>query len=189
MNIEDRRAFLIILDGWGHGPIPEVSAIKQARTPYVDNLYQHYPNAELVTHGEQVGLPDGQMGNSEVGHLNIGAGRIVYQELARINRAIADGSLQTNETLLQALEQTRQKDGALHLLGLVSNGGVHSHINHLKALCDIAQNAGLNRVFVHAFTDGRDVDPKSGAEFIEELDAHIQGSAVEAVVYARPQLP
>jgi len=141
--MKNQPVILVILDGWGHGPKPEVSAIAQAETPYVDSLYDRYPNAELVTYGEAVGLPEGQMGNSEVGHLNIGAGRIVYQELARINKAIRDRRLHQNTELLDAMREAKKNDKALHLMGLVSDGGVHSHHQHLMALCDIAEEVGL----------------------------------------------
>lgn len=177
--MEKKRVLLVILDGWGHGPNPEVSAIAQAETPFVDSLYDKYPNAELTTHGEQVGLPEGQMGNSEVGHLNIGAGRIVYQELARINKAIRDGELAKNEELLRALKRTKEKGKALHLFGLASDGGVHSHHRHLMALCDIALDNGLEKIYIHAFTDGRDTDPKSGKGFIGEVLDHIEGTPVQ----------
>jgi len=160
---------LIILDGWGKGPRPEVDAIYQARTPFMDGLCRDYPQAELVTFGEAVGLPEGQMGNSEVGHMNIGAGRVVYQELARINKAIRDGELAANPVLQQAMAYAKAGNRALHLMGLVSDGGVHSHIDHLKALCTIAAKAGLQDIFVHAFTDGRDCDPKSGLGFLQDL--------------------
>ncbi len=170
---------LIILDGWGHGPKPAVSAITQAKTPFVDNLYQQYPNSELVTYGEDVGLPAGQMGNSEVGHLNIGAGRVVYQELARINKAISDRQLHQNEVLVKALQYAKEQNVAVHLIGLVSDGGVHSHINHLKALCDITQEQACDKVFVHAFTDGRDTAPTSGLGFLQELEAHIKKQDVQ----------
>ncbi len=173
------KAILIILDGWGHGQNPEVSAIAQANTPFVDSLYKNYPNAELITYGKDVGLPDGQMGNSEVGHLNIGAGRVVYQELAKINKAIEDQSLHSNPTLIKALQFARDNNKSVHLMGLVSDGGVHSHIDHLKALCDITQEQSLQNVFIHAFTDGRDVDPKSGIRFLEEISAHIKNQNVE----------
>ena len=149
-----KKVLLVILDGWGHGPNPEVSAIAKANTPFVDSLYKKYPNAELVTFGEEVGLPEGQMGNSEVGHLNIGAGRIVYQELARINKSIRDKDLHKNTRLLAALNKAKTEGKAVHFMGLVSDGGVHSHINHLKALCDIAENNGNDKVFFHAFMDG-----------------------------------
>lgn len=171
-----KRVALIILDGWGHGPKPEVSAIAQANTPFMDSLYQQYPNAELVTFGEAVGLPEGQMGNSEVGHLNIGAGRIVYQELARIHKAIRERELHQNPVLLKALAYAKSNHKPVHLIGLVSDGGVHSHLDHLKALCDIAQAKGITQTYIHAFTDGRDCDPKSGLGFIRQLMEHIQGA-------------
>lgn len=176
--MEKQKVILVILDGWGHGPDPARSAIAQGNTPYVDSLYDAYPNAELTTFGEEVGLPEGQMGNSEVGHLNIGAGRIVYQELARINKAIREGELQKNETLVKALQKAKDKGSAVHFMGLLSDGGVHSHINHLKALCDIATEQGLEEVYIHAFLDGRDCDPKSGAGFLEDLQKHISGQPV-----------
>lgn len=157
------------MDGWGHGKVPAADAIAHSRTPFVHSLYSKYPNSELVTCGEDVGLPDGQMGNSEVGHLNIGAGRIVYQELQRINVAVRDGELDTNPTLMAAFDTAKASGKTLHFIGLVSDGGVHSHINHIKALCSLAQKHGLPKVAVHAFTDGRDTDPKSGYEFIENL--------------------
>jgi len=169
-----KRLALLILDGWGHGPKPEVSAIAQADTPFMDSLYQKYPNAELITHSEAVGLPDGQMGNSEVGHLNIGAGRIVYQELARINKAVRERTLHTNPVLLEAMAHAKANDKPVHFIGLVSDGGVHSHINHLMALCDIAQEQGVAHSYVHTFTDGRDCDPKSGLNFIKTLTEHIE---------------
>jgi 2,3-bisphosphoglycerate-independent phosphoglycerate mutase len=174
-----QRALLVILDGWGHGAKPEDSAIEQAETPFVDSLYDEYPNAELVTHGLQVGLPDGQMGNSEVGHLNIGAGRIVYQELARINKAIDDRELHQNKVLLDALHYAKANNKPVHLMGLVSDGGVHSHINHLKALCDIAQENGVADVFIHAFMDGRDTDPEGGEGYLNDLLQHIEGQSAK----------
>jgi 2,3-bisphosphoglycerate-independent phosphoglycerate mutase len=176
--MEKQKVILVILDGWGHGPDPKRSAIAQADTPYVDSLYDAYPNAQLITYGEEVGLPEGQMGNSEVGHLNIGAGRIVYQELARINKAIREGVFQKNETLINALKKAKEKGSAVHLMGLVSDGGVHSHINHLKAFCDVTTEQGLDKVYIHAFLDGRDCDPKSGEGFLKELTAHIADQPV-----------
>ena len=167
--MENKRVLLVILDGWGHGPKPEVSAIAQADTPFVDSLYSQYPHAELTTFGEAVGLPEGQMGNSEVGHLNIGAGRVVYQELARINKAVRERELHQNPVLLETLRYAKANDKALHLFGLVSDGGVHSHHAHLAALCAIAAENGLEKIFIHAFTDGRDTDPKSGLGFIREV--------------------
>lgn len=174
-----KRVALIILDGWGHGPDPKVSAIAQADTPFVDRLHEQYPNSELTTFGEAVGLPEGQMGNSEVGHLNIGAGRIVYQELARIHKAIRERALHENPTLLNALQYAKDNDKAVHIMGLVSDGGVHSHIKHLKALCDITQEQDVARTYIHAFTDGRDCDPKSGVGFIQDLQQHIESQRVE----------
>ncbi len=167
------------MDGWGLGPKPEADAIAQANTPFFDALWQKYPHSTLITHSEEVGLPDGQMGNSEVGHLNIGAGRIVWQELARINKAIRERELHKNKVLLDALHYARTHDKAVHLLGLVSDGGVHSHIEHLKSLCDIATEQGNQKVFVHAFTDGRDCDPRSGANFIQDLLQHIENKPVK----------
>lgn len=157
------------MDGWGLGQVPSADAIAQADTPFVDALYQQYPYATLVTHSELVGLPDGQMGNSEVGHLNIGAGRVVYQELARINKAIRERELHQNPTLLKAIQYAKDNGKPLHIMGLVSDGGVHSHINHLKALIDIVEEQGLKQAYIHAFTDGRDCDPKSGLGFLKEI--------------------
>jgi 2,3-bisphosphoglycerate-independent phosphoglycerate mutase len=173
------KVMLVILDGWGHGPKPEVSAIAQANTPFVDSLYQRYPNSELVTYGEEVGLPEGQMGNSEVGHLNIGAGRVVYQELVRINKAIREKTLGENETLLNALNYAKANNVNVHLLGLVSDGGVHSHINHLKGICDITEENGLKNVFIHAFMDGRDTAPKGGLNYLKDVAKHIQNTNVK----------
>lgn len=169
---------LIIMDGWGHGENAAASAIAQAKTPNVDSYYSRYPNAELRTDGEFVGLPEGQMGNSEVGHLNLGAGRIVYQELQRIFVAIRNGELAANKTLLKALDHAKQHQKKVHVLGLVSDGGVHSHIKHLFALCDIAKDNGIakDQLCIHAFTDGRDCDPKSGLGFIRDLQKHLQNS-------------
>lgn len=164
---------LVIMDGWGLGKVPAADAIAAADTPFIDSLYDRYPHTTLVTCGEAVGLPDGQMGNSEVGHLNLGAGRIVYQELQRINVAVADRSLFSNPVLVSTIDHALQHNKALHLMGLVSNGGVHSHIDHLKALVACCAQKGLKKVFVHAFTDGRDCDPKSGLGFIHELQQYL----------------
>ena len=164
------------MDGWGLGKIAASDAIQHARTPFVTSLYNQYPHTTLTTCGEAVGLPDGQMGNSEVGHLNLGAGRIVYQELQRINVAIRDGELAQNATFLQALHYARTAGKPLHLMGLVSDGGVHAHIAHLKAILNICQQQGVPQVFVHAFTDGRDTDPKSGLHFISDLQQHINST-------------
>ncbi len=171
-----KKVILIIMDGWGLGKVASADAIQNAKTPFVSSLYSKYPNTTLITCGEAVGLPDGQMGNSEVGHLNLGAGRIVYQELQRINVAVRDGSFEKNEQLLAAIRFAKKSNKPLHLLGLVSNGGVHSHINHLKAIIDVCKNENLSDVFIHAFTDGRDCDPKSGLGFIKELQAHLNDS-------------
>lgn len=160
---------LIILDGWGIGDRSKSDAIFQANTPYMDYLLANYPNATLKTSGEDVGLPDGQMGNSEVGHLNIGAGRIVYQELTRINKSIRDGEFFQNKALLEAFETAKNKGVALHFMGLVSKGGVHSSQEHLYALCKMAEDAGITQSYIHAFTDGRDCDPKSGLGYLQEL--------------------
>lgn len=170
-----RKAALIILDGWGHGLNPEVSALAQAETPFVDNLYNQYPNAELVTFGEEVGLPEGQMGNSEVGHLNIGAGRVVYQELARINKEIKEDTLKDNLVLKAGIAQAKATTKRIHLLGLVSDGGVHSHINHLLALCDILKDEPVE-VFIHAFMDGRDTDPKGGYDYLTTVHEAIENT-------------
>ena len=163
----------MILDGWGVTQDPTVSAIAQAKTPFIDSLYSKYPNAQLLTHGMNVGLPDGQMGNSEVGHMNLGAGRIVYQDLAKVNLAVKNNTLQEEPVLKQAFDYAKKYNKSIHLIGLVSDGGVHSHINHLKGLLSAAKAEKLEKVFVHAFTDGRDVDPKSGAGFIKELKDHM----------------
>lgn len=169
-----KKVLLIIMDGWGLGKVAAADAIQQANTPFTDALYHKYPQTTLTTCGEAVGLPDGQMGNSEVGHLNLGAGRIVYQELQRINVAIRDGSFSKNESLLTAIRFAKNNNKPLHLIGLVSNGGVHSHINHLKSILDVCKHEGLKNVFIHAFTDGRDCDPKSGLGFIKDLAAHLK---------------
>lgn len=168
-----KKVILVIMDGWGLGKVASSDAIQHANAPFVKSLYLNYPNSTLVTCGEAVGLPDGQMGNSEVGHLNLGAGRIVYQELQRINVAIRDGSFAKNEELLKSIRYAKVNKKPLHLLGLVSDGGVHSHINHLKAIVDVCKNEGLNDVFIHAFTDGRDTDPKSGLGFMKDLQSHL----------------
>ena len=167
-----RKVILIIMDGWGLGKVKSSDAIQNSNTPFVSSLYAKYPNTTLTTCGEAVGLPEGQMGNSEVGHLNLGAGRIVYQELQRINVAIREGMFTKNERLLESIKYAKQNKKPLHLLGLVSNGGVHSHINHLKAILDVCKQQGLTQVFIHAFTDGRDCDPKSGLGFIKQLEEH-----------------
>ena len=163
----------MILDGWGITQDPSVSAIAQANTPFIDSLYKKYPHAQLRTDGMNVGLPEGQMGNSEVGHMNLGAGRIVYQDLAKINMAINNGTLQEEPELQKAFDYAKTNNKKVHFIGLVSNGGVHSHIEHLKALLTAAHKDGLKDVYVHAFTDGRDVDPHSGKGFISDLQNHL----------------
>ena len=171
--MKDKKVILIIMDGWGLGINKKSDAIQHAKTPFVSSLYAKYPNTTLVTCGEDVGLPEGQMGNSEVGHLNLGAGRIVYQELQRINVAIRTGEFAKNESLLKAIHYAKENNKPLHLIGLVSDGGVHSHINHLKALTGMCKDAGLTNVLVHAFTDGRDTDPRSGLGFLTDLQNHL----------------
>ncbi len=171
-----KKVILIIMDGWGIGKVASSDAIRHAKTPFTKSLYNVYPNSTLTTCGEAVGLPEGQMGNSEVGHLNLGAGRIVYQELQRINVAIRDGSFPKNEILLSSIREAKKNNKDLHLIGLVSNGGVHSHIDHLKAIIDICKAEKQESVFIHAFTDGRDCDPKSGLGFIKQLQLHLNSS-------------
>lgn len=171
-----KKVILIIMDGWGLGKVASADAIQNANVPFTRSLYSSYPNSTLITCGEAVGLPEGQMGNSEVGHLNLGAGRVVYQELQRINVAVRDGSFAKNSVLLNAIRYAKDNQKPLHLLGLVSDGGVHSHINHLKAITDVCKAEGLSDVFIHAFTDGRDCDPKSGLGFIKELQEHLNNS-------------
>jgi 2,3-bisphosphoglycerate-independent phosphoglycerate mutase len=164
---------LIILDGWGIGDKSASDAISAAHTPYMDSLWSMYPHATLQTSGEHVGLPDGQMGNSEVGHLNIGAGRIVYQELTRINKSIREGAFQENPVILEAFKVVKERNAKLHFIGLVSEGGVHSSQAHLHTLCDMAKNHDIENVYIHAFTDGRDCDPKSGLTYIQKLEEHL----------------
>ncbi len=163
----------MILDGWGKSPDPKVSAIDNAHTPFIDSLYTKYPNAQLRTDGLNVGLPEGQMGNSEVGHMNLGAGRIVYQDLAKINLAVANKTMQQEKPLTEAFEYAKKNNKAVHFLGLASDGGVHSHTSHLRELIDVGQSLGVQNMFVHAFTDGRDVDPKSGVQYIENLESYL----------------
>lgn len=174
-----KRVGLIILDGWGIGDGSKSDAITHANTPFMDHLMKEYPTAQLLTCGEHVGLPDGQMGNSEVGHLNIGAGRIVYQELTRINKSIIEGDFFQNTVLQNAFRRAKAQDKKVHFIGLVSEGGVHSSQGHLHALCDMAMKFELNKVFIHAFTDGRDCDPKSGRQFFANLERHIAGSPIQ----------
>jgi 2,3-bisphosphoglycerate-independent phosphoglycerate mutase len=168
-----KKAILIIMDGWGLGKVASSDAIQHAHVPFVSSLYKKYPHTTVITCGEAVGLPDGQMGNSEVGHLNLGAGRIVYQELQRINVAVRDGQFQQNPILLDSIRYAKENNKPLHLLGLVSDGGVHSHTNHLKSIVSVCKQEGLENVFIHAFTDGRDTDPKSGLAYLTGLQAHL----------------
>ena len=172
--MEAKKVILIIMDGWGLGKVKSSDAIQNANVPFVSSLYSKFPNTTLITCGEDVGLPAGQMGNSEVGHLNLGAGRIVYQELERINVAIRTGEFQKNKVLLSSIRFAKQNNKKLHLLGLVSDGGVHSHINHIKALASLCASEGLSNVLIHAFTDGRDTDPKSGLGFLTDLQNHLK---------------
>jgi 2,3-bisphosphoglycerate-independent phosphoglycerate mutase len=163
----------MILDGWGLGTNPKVSAITHAKTPYINSLYNKYPHSKLEASGLAVGLPAGQMGNSEVGHMNIGAGRVVYQDLVKVNKAVEEKELDQNPVLLEALQYAKANNKAVHFIGLLSDGGVHSHINHVKGLCTIANNCQLKNVFVHVFTDGRDTDPKGGINYVKELQNHL----------------
>lgn len=172
-----KKVVLIIMDGWGEGPKTEANAIEQAHVPFVKSLYTKYPHAELITSGEAVGLPEGQMGNSEVGHINIGAGRVVFQELVRINKAIREKTIDANPALVEAFKYAKTNNKKVHLMGLISDGGVHSMTAHLKKLCDMAKDNALPEVFIHAFTDGRDTDPKSGLHYIADLEEHLQHSS------------
>ena len=172
-----KKALLMILDGWGIGNHSKSDVIFSTPTPYWDSLLKDYPHSQLQASGENVGLPNGQMGNSEVGHLNIGAGRVVYQDLVTINKACADGSILENPEIKSAFSYAKSSGKAIHFMGLTSNGGVHSSLDHLFALCDIAKHYGLEKVYIHCFMDGRDTDPRSGKGFIEELEAHCAKSA------------
>ena len=172
--METKKLVLLILDGWGYGKKDKSDAAFAAKTPFFDSLLLNYPNSKLEASGEAVGLPAGQMGNSEVGHMNLGAGRVVYQELGRINKAIEDRTLHSNATLVNAFAYAKANNKPVHFIGLVSDGGVHAHINHLMALCDAAGEAGLKDVFVHAFLDGRDTDPNGGLNYISTLDKHLK---------------
>ena len=174
----------MILDGWGIAKDPSVSAINKAKTPYIDSLYDKHANSKLITYGAGVGLPEGQMGNSEVGHMNLGAGRIVYQDFARINLDIDENRFNDLENLKNPLKELQKNKKKLHLIGLVSDGGVHSHINHLEAILKLTGEMNLDKVFVHAFTDGRDVDPKSGKGFIDRIEKFSQsnGATLASVI-------
>ncbi len=172
----NKKVILMILDGWGNSPDPKVSAIDHASTPFIDSLYKKYPFATLRTDGLHVGLPEGQMGNSEVGHMNLGAGRIVYQDLVKVNLAVENKTINTEKVLVDAFKYAKENNKNVHFLGLLSDGGVHSHIKHLFGLIDAADDYGLEHTFVHAFTDGRDVDPKSGYGFLTELESYLEKS-------------
>ena len=181
-----QKALLMILDGWGVGPRDKSNAIYHTPTPYWDYLLSRYPNSVLQASGEDVGLPDGQMGTSEVGHLNIGAGRVVYQDLVKINKAIADGTIRKNPEVVAAFTAAKERGCGIHFMGLTSNGGVHSSLEHLMALCDIAKDYGLSKVFVHCFMDGRDTDPESGKGFVDQVERHCaQSAGVVASVVGR----
>jgi 2,3-bisphosphoglycerate-independent phosphoglycerate mutase len=169
----NKKVLLMILDGWGIATNKDVSAIDKAKTPFVNSLYGKYPHSKLEASGLAVGLPPGQMGNSEVGHMNIGAGRVVYQDLVRVNKAIEEHELDDNAVLNEAFDYARRANKNIHLIGLVSDGGVHSHIEHLKGLISIANSRGVKNLFVHAFMDGRDTDPKGGVGYLSDLIAHL----------------
>jgi 2,3-bisphosphoglycerate-independent phosphoglycerate mutase len=171
-----KKVALIILDGWGLGDGSKSDAIANSNTPFVNSLYKKYPHSTLLTSGRNVGLPDGQMGNSEVGHLNIGAGRIVYQDLELINKAIREKTIDTNPVLIEAFDYAKKNNKPVHFIGLVSEGGVHSSQSHLHYLCEMAKTKGLQDVFIHAFMDGRDTDPKSGLGCLKNLESHLQKS-------------
>jgi len=175
----NKKVILLILDGWGVTQDPSVSAIFNAKTPFINSLYDLYPSSELRTDGEHVGLPEGQMGNSEVGHMNLGAGRIVYQNLAKINIAVREGKLAKETELIKAFNYAKENNKNVHLLGLISDGGIHSHINHAKGLLDAAHKNNVNNVYLHAFTDGRDCDPKSGKYFIKDIEEHMKNTTGE----------
>lgn len=175
----NKKVILMILDGWGKSPDPKVSAIDNANVPFIESLYKNYPSAQLRTDGLHVGLPEGQMGNSEVGHMNLGAGRIVYQDLAKINLAVANNTLAQEPVLKDAFQFAKDNNKKVHFIGLVSDGGVHSHTSHLRGLIDATQAYGLENVYIHAFTDGRDVDPKSGQKYIQDLQNYIATTPVK----------
>ncbi|WP_075342394.1 2,3-bisphosphoglycerate-independent phosphoglycerate mutase [Tenacibaculum agarivorans] len=172
----NKKVILMILDGWGISPNPEISAVDKANTSFIDSLYEKFPHSELRTDGEFVGLPEGQMGNSEVGHINLGAGRIVYQNLAKINKAVKENTLANEEELVKAFKYAKENNKNVHLLGLISDGGIHSHIDHVKGLLKSADEFGLDNIYLHAFTDGRDTDPKSGKGFIEDIEKYMAES-------------
>lgn len=177
--MKNKKVLLMILDGWGITQNEKISATAKAKTPFIDNLFEKYPTTTLRTDGEFVGLPKGQMGNSEVGHMNLGAGRIVYQNLAKINKAILEKTFFKESVLLNTFEYAKKNQKNLHIMGLVSDGGIHSHIGHLKAILEIAKNQKINNIYLHAFTDGRDCDPKSGIHFIKALQEMIKNTNIK----------
>ncbi len=177
--VETKKLALIILDGWGYGKADKSNAILAANTPFFNELVATYPNSKLEASGMAVGLPEGQMGNSEVGHMNLGAGRVVYQELGRIHKAVDDGELLTNPVLKEAFDYAKSEKKNVHFIGLLSDGGVHSHIKHIFGLCDAAKANDLENVFIHAFLDGRDTDPNGGANYVKALEKHIENSPVK----------
>ncbi len=177
--MDEKHALLVILDGWGISSDEKISALAQANTPFMDHLCKNYPNSTLVTYGEEVGLPQGQMGNSEVGHLNIGAGRIVYQDFAKINKSVADKEFYTHPVFTKAMDYANENNKSVHFIGLLSDGGVHAHTSHLKALCDIAEKKDVKNTFVHAFLDGRDVDPKSGGGYLKTLQDYLDNKPIK----------
>ena len=174
--VKDKKVALLILDGWGYGKNDSSNAIIAANTPFFDKCIKQYPNSKLEASGEAVGLPAGQMGNSEVGHMNLGAGRVVYQELGRIHKAVKDGDFKTNPVLKEAFEYAKKENRKVHFIGLLSDGGVHSHTLHLKGLCDAAKSFGLEKVYIHAFSDGRDTDPNAGVGYINDLNNYLKTS-------------
>src|SRR5690606_14622878 len=172
----NKKAFLIILDGWGIGKKDSSDVIASTPTPFIDSLFEKYPHATVRTSGEDVGLPDGVMGNSEVGHLNIGAGRVIFQDLVKINKAVADNSILQNQTLLDAYAYAKKEGKKIHLIGLLSDAGVHSMDHHAYKLCDMAKDHGIDNIFIHALMDGRDTDPRSGLEYMKRLQNHLKKS-------------
>jgi 2,3-bisphosphoglycerate-independent phosphoglycerate mutase len=169
----NKKVLLMILDGWGIAVNKKVSAIDHAKTPFINSLYPTYANSKLEASGLAVGLPAGQMGNSEVGHMNIGAGRVIYQDLVKVNKAVDEKELDKNQVLLDAFDYAKKNNKNFHLIGLLSDGGVHSHLHHLKGICTIAHNNGIKNLFIHAFTDGRDTDPKGGLNYLKDLQTHL----------------
>lgn len=179
--MKSKKVALLILDGWGYGKNDSSNAILAANTPFFDSCLKKYPNSKLEASGEAVGLPAGQMGNSEVGHMNLGAGRVVYQELGRIHKAVKDGEFVTNDVLKSAFTYAKEKNKSVHFIGLVSDGGVHAHTLHLKGLCDAAKSFNLEKVYIHAFMDGRDTDPNSGVGYLKNMNQYLENSTGEIV--------